>query len=122
MAASDAAQLKSAREDIKDILKTTYRHSILISISRKCYVDITASKTKHRIELPKRYLNDLAGDPLHVTPTPNPHYTSSYTKAASQAAAPPARTPPMSATSSTSSMDDQPLPLARGDYRLFVFL
>ncbi|KAI4997476.1 hypothetical protein ZWY2020_052818 [Hordeum vulgare] len=30
MAASDAAQLKSAREDIKEILKTTYCHSILL--------------------------------------------------------------------------------------------
>ncbi|KAI4986361.1 hypothetical protein ZWY2020_018991 [Hordeum vulgare] len=30
MAASDAAQLKSVREDIKEILKTTYCHSILL--------------------------------------------------------------------------------------------
>ena len=30
MAASDAAQLKSAREDIRDILKTTYCHPILV--------------------------------------------------------------------------------------------
>jgi hypothetical protein len=32
MAASDAAQLKSAREDIKEILKTTYCHPILVRI------------------------------------------------------------------------------------------
>jgi hypothetical protein len=33
MAASDAAQLKSAREDIKEILKTSYCHPILVCIS-----------------------------------------------------------------------------------------
>ncbi|KAM0840813.1 hypothetical protein ACQ4PT_059412 [Festuca glaucescens] len=32
MAASDAAQLKSAREDIKEILKTTYCHPILVRL------------------------------------------------------------------------------------------
>ncbi|WVZ75048.1 hypothetical protein U9M48_023143 [Paspalum notatum var. saurae] len=32
MAASDAAQLKSAREDIRDILKTTYCHPILVRL------------------------------------------------------------------------------------------
>lgn len=30
MAASDAAQLKGAREDIKELLKTTYCHPILV--------------------------------------------------------------------------------------------
>lgn len=30
MAASDAAQLKSAREDIKELLKTTYCHPIMV--------------------------------------------------------------------------------------------
>ncbi|XP_062219302.1 probable L-ascorbate peroxidase 8, chloroplastic [Phragmites australis] len=32
MAASDAAQLKSAREDIKELLKTTYCHPILVRL------------------------------------------------------------------------------------------
>ncbi|KAJ1279486.1 hypothetical protein BS78_04G160500 [Paspalum vaginatum] len=32
MAASDAAQLKSAREEIKDLLKTTYCHPILVRL------------------------------------------------------------------------------------------
>ncbi|KAI4983378.1 hypothetical protein ZWY2020_023870 [Hordeum vulgare] len=32
MAASDAAQLKSAREDIKEILKTTYCHPIMVRL------------------------------------------------------------------------------------------
>ncbi|KAF8693411.1 hypothetical protein HU200_038805 [Digitaria exilis] len=32
MAASDAAELKSAREDIKDLLKTTYCHPILVRL------------------------------------------------------------------------------------------
>ncbi|KAI4965998.1 hypothetical protein ZWY2020_047253 [Hordeum vulgare] len=91
---------------------------------RKCYVDITASKTKHRIELPKRYLNDLAGGPTPRHPDPEPAlHVVVYKSRVAERAAPPARAPPMSATSSTSSMDDQPLlPLARGDYRLFVFL
>ena len=31
MAASDAAQLKSAREDIRELLKTTYCHPIMVS-------------------------------------------------------------------------------------------
>lgn len=31
MAASDAVQLKSAREDIRDILKTTYCHPIMVT-------------------------------------------------------------------------------------------
>ncbi|KAI5014119.1 hypothetical protein ZWY2020_055509 [Hordeum vulgare] len=37
MAASDAAQLKSAREDIKEILKTTYCHSILAAARRRAH-------------------------------------------------------------------------------------
>jgi hypothetical protein len=31
MAASDVAQLKSAREDIRELLKTTYCHPIMVS-------------------------------------------------------------------------------------------
>ncbi|KAI4967980.1 hypothetical protein ZWY2020_006878 [Hordeum vulgare] len=37
MAASDAAQLKSAHEDIKEILKTTYCHSILAAARRRAH-------------------------------------------------------------------------------------
>lgn len=34
VAASDAAQLKSAREDIREILKTTYCHPIMVRNAR----------------------------------------------------------------------------------------
>jgi L-ascorbate peroxidase len=34
MAASDAAQLKSAREDIRELLKTTYCHPIMVNRKR----------------------------------------------------------------------------------------
>jgi hypothetical protein len=37
MAASDAAQLKSAREDIKQLLKTTYCHPIMVRITAPCF-------------------------------------------------------------------------------------
>ncbi|KAI4975147.1 hypothetical protein ZWY2020_048754 [Hordeum vulgare] len=45
MAASDAAQLKSAREDIKEILKTTYCHSILLLSHCKQFNNVISETT-----------------------------------------------------------------------------
>jgi hypothetical protein len=42
MAASDAAQLKAAQEDIKELLKTTYCHPILVhnNTERTCIFEL----------------------------------------------------------------------------------
>lgn len=53
MATSDAAQLKSAREDIKEILKTTYCHPILVP-PRSLSLHIHAFSTTSRLQIHHR--------------------------------------------------------------------
>lgn len=61
MAASDAAQLKAAREDIKELLKSTYCHPIMVhnnipSSSLSSLEELPVGGSRRRICLPLFYI------------------------------------------------------------------